>query len=144
MPLRDFGAHLRQRDGLEVQVALQGQPAPVPALLRLPNTRLVAVAGPSGVLRVEEEPAGRPKLGAEASVRRLLNEWDPIGTADVVEDEYDGYISGVLGLLRSGASVEGIARHLLGIERGMGLDRTPMDRLLSISARHRELSMPKR
>ncbi|MFK0116860.1 hypothetical protein [Streptomyces sp. NPDC090994] len=36
-------------------------------------------------------------------LRRLLNEWDPIGVADSVDDEYDCMIGPVLDRLRGGA-----------------------------------------
>ncbi|CAM5719250.1 hypothetical protein [Streptomyces fumanus] len=37
------------------------------------------------------------------ALRRLLNEWDPLGVADDVQDEYDCLIVPILTLLRSGA-----------------------------------------
>ena len=115
----------------------------IPERLRLPNTRLVAVTSPDGVLRVEEEAAGRPRLDLEERVRHVLNEWDPIGVADEVDDEYDGYIGAVLGLLRSGASEPAIADHLRTIERErMELQGTPMDHLLLIATRLRGLQSP--
>ena len=49
----------------------------------------------------------------------LLNEWDPIGVAGAAgaEDEYDGYLGPVHGLLAAGASAVRIARYLYGVER---------------------------
>ena len=94
----------------------------------MPDTRLVAVTSPVGVLRVEEEATGRPRLDLEEHIRRILNDWDPIGVADEVEDEYDGYINEVLGFLRSGASERAIAARLLAVEQDrMGPPGTPRD-----------------
>lgn len=39
----------------------------------------------------------------ENHLRRLLNEWDPIGVADDVQDEYDCMLAPLLGRLRGGA-----------------------------------------
>ncbi|MFF9483538.1 hypothetical protein [Streptomyces sp. NPDC014676] len=44
---------------------------------------------------------------AHDGLRRLLNEWDPIGVADSVEDEYDCLIAPLLDRLRSGAGRAG-------------------------------------
>jgi len=52
--------------------------------------------------------------------------WDPIGVAGVPEarDEYDGYVNGVLSLLRSDATESEIVDHLVDIEtNGMGIER---------------------
>ena len=114
----------------------------IPAPLRLPNTRVVAVTGLRGVLRVEADAVGRPRLDVEARVRRVLNEWDPVGTADAMDDEYDRYVAGVLQLLRSRASEGAIAEHLLAIEEGMGLRRTPLERLVSFASALREVPLP--
>lgn len=121
-----------------VEVPIDSLPAP----LRVPNTRLIAVTDPEGVLRVEEYAVGRLRLDAEESVRRILIQWDPIGTADVVVDEYDGHIGGVLRLLRSKASERVIAEHLGAIAEGMGLHRPPMDRLLSAASALRKVPLP--
>ncbi|MFF4276807.1 hypothetical protein [Streptomyces sp. NPDC001536] len=40
---------------------------------------------------------------AEGDLRHLLNEWDPIGVADDVQDEYDCMLAPLLQRLRSGA-----------------------------------------
>lgn len=115
----------------------------IPERLRMPDTRLVAVTSPVGVLRVEEEATGRPRLDLEEHIRRILNDWDPIGVADEVEDEYDGYINEVLGLLRSGASERAIAARLLAVEQDrMGPPGTPRDHRLSIASRLRSLTRP--
>jgi hypothetical protein len=114
----------------------------IPAPLRLPNTRVVTVLGDGGVLRVEPDAVGRPRFDVEARVRRVLNDWDPIVTADVVDDEYDSYVAGILRLLRSKANERSIAEHLLSIEEGMGVRGTPMDRLVSLASALREVPLP--
>lgn len=111
----------------------------IPPALRMPDTPVVAVTGPKGVLRVESGTAARERLRIEERLRRVLNEWDPIGVADEVDDEYDLYLTGVLGLVRSGASDQEIAEHLLRIERdGMGLAGTPLEHRLAVAAKSRE------
>ena len=81
-----------------------------------------------------------------ARIRVILNErWDPIGVADQVNDEYDGYIGGILTLLMRQASDETIARHLQGIEVGaMGINGTPLDRLVRVAVALRTLEIPDR
>ena len=56
--------------------------------------------------------------------RVLLQHWDPIGIREEpkAQDEYDGYLGGVYGLLVRGASDKEIADHLAHIvEERMGL-----------------------
>ncbi|MET8936744.1 hypothetical protein ABZ329_06515 [Streptomyces rubiginosohelvolus] len=48
----------------------------------------------------------------EKNLRRLLNEWDPIGVADEVPDEYDCMLAPLLGRLRRGADQAEIAAFL--------------------------------
>ncbi|WP_431923127.1 hypothetical protein [Amycolatopsis tucumanensis] len=45
-------------------------------------------------------------------IRLLLNEWDPIGVADSVDDEYDCLVWPLLSRLRAGAGVDGIREYL--------------------------------
>jgi len=63
--------------------------------------------------------------GLRTAIRKsLMAHWDPIGVSDVPEaaDEYDGYISEICELLKSGASDKKIADHLRTIEtEQMGL-----------------------
>jgi hypothetical protein len=49
----------------------------------------------------------------------LLRDWDPIGVADVPEaqDEYDGYVEPVYGLLAQGSSANEIATYLATVQR---------------------------
>ncbi|MFJ9209650.1 hypothetical protein CU044_2003 [Streptomyces sp. L-9-10] len=59
----------------------------------------------------------------ENDLRHLLNEWDPIGVADDVQDEYDCMLAPLLQRLRSGANRTEIGefpRHEL--EDHFGLD----------------------
>ena len=117
----------------------------IPAHLRTPNSRFVAVTVPDGVARVEEESVGRPRMEVEESVRRVLNRWDPIGVADAVEDEYDSYISEVLALLRSGADEATLAKHLLMIEKErMGLGGGSWKHRLPTASELRRLPLPPR
>lgn len=117
----------------------------IPAHLRTPNSRFVAVTTRDGVIRVEDERVGLPKLDVEESVRRVLNRWDPIGTADVVEDEYDIYIPQILDLLRSGADEATVARHLWKIEHEwMGLGIGSWEQRLPIASELRRLALPPR
>ena len=72
----------------------------------------------------------------------LLNDWDPIGVADVPEaqDEYDSYIVGVYRLLISGVSERDVAEHLLRIESDwMGLGGASVTGLLPVA--HKLLSL---
>ncbi|MEU0372009.1 hypothetical protein ABZ070_17440 [Streptomyces sp. NPDC006283] len=59
----------------------------------------------------------------ENGLRLLLNEWDPIGVADDVQDEYDCMLAPLLRQLRSGANqmeIGAFLRHEL--EDHFGLD----------------------
>ncbi|WP_371678096.1 hypothetical protein [Streptomyces sp. NBC_01276] len=52
----------------------------------------------------------------ERALRGLLNEWDPIGVADAVDDEYDCLLAPLLGRLCKGADraeIEAFLRHEL-------------------------------
>jgi hypothetical protein len=42
-------------------------------------------------------------VDAQDNLRYLLNEWDPIGVADLVQDEYDCLIGPILSRLTRGA-----------------------------------------
>ncbi|MGY0066937.1 hypothetical protein ACWZEH_08900 [Streptomyces sp. QTS137] len=47
----------------------------------------------------------RPRtLSTESDLRHLLNEWDPIGVADLVQGEYDCVLAPLLQRLCGGAS----------------------------------------
>ena len=54
----------------------------------------------------------------------LWEHWDPIGVNDnpAARDEYSGYVSSVIQLLRNGADAYKISKHLHSLERAsMGL-----------------------
>jgi hypothetical protein len=60
---------------------------------------------------IEKYDARRVKL----EIRRVLLEvWDPIGIKDEpnAQDEYDGYLGGILGQLACGASDDEISKYL--------------------------------
>ena len=46
-----------------------------------------------------------------------FQEWNPVGTDDLPEDEYDSYVWQIVGLLREGATRDEVAGHLAAIER---------------------------
>jgi len=70
-------------------------------------------------------------------------DWDPIGVADVVGDEYDRYVGRIYSLLASDVSEQAIAGHLLSIElERMGLGGTPMYQLVKVAAKLRNLQLP--
>ncbi|WKX71238.1 hypothetical protein [Streptomyces sp. XD-27] len=59
----------------------------------------------------------------ENDLRHLLNEWDPIGVADDVQDEYDCMLAPLLQRLRGGASQTEIGEFLRHeLEDHFGLD----------------------
>jgi hypothetical protein len=111
--------------------------------LRVPNSQFVAVVEGRELLRVES--AGRIWLAIQDQIRSVLNaDWDPIGVADIVGDEYDGYIGRIYSLLASDVSEQAIAGHLLSIElERMGLEGTPMNQLLKVTAKLRKLQLPR-
>jgi hypothetical protein len=61
-----------------------------------------------------------------SQLRALWNEWDPIGVADAVQDEYDSYLGPTLRLLESHASVAQLEHYLADVTLGhMGLSDVP-------------------
>jgi hypothetical protein len=110
--------------------------------LRMPNSEFVAVVSGQDVVRVE--PAGRTWLTIQDQIRVVLkDDWDPIGVADIVDDEYDMYIGQIHSLLVTNSAEQTIADHLLRIERErMGLKGTPMSRLLRVAASLRSIHLP--
>ncbi|MBF9072846.1 hypothetical protein [Streptacidiphilus fuscans] len=64
----------------------------------------------------------------ENGLRHLLNEWDPIGVADAVQDEYDCMLAPLLQRLRRGtdeAEIDEFLRHEL--EDHFGLTPLPSE-----------------
>jgi hypothetical protein len=47
-----------------------------------------------------------------AEIRQLWNEWDPIGVAGSVDDEYNAYLAPTLRLLERNASIEEIVAYV--------------------------------
>ena len=114
----------------------------IPSSLRLPNSHFVAVVAGRAFVRVET--AGQAWIEIQDQIRCVLNAaWDPIGVANSVDDEYDGYIAGIYSLLQSGASQEMLAKHLRSIEvKQMELRGSSMDKLLAVAGRLCKLQMP--
>jgi hypothetical protein len=110
--------------------------------LRMPNAEFVAVVSGRDVVRVE--PAGRIWLTIQDQIRVVLNgDWDPIGVADIVDDEYDMYIAQIHSLLVMNSTEQTIADHLLRIEQDrMGLAGRPMSQLLRVAANLRSIQLP--
>jgi len=110
--------------------------------VRIPNSEFVAVV--KGRELVRNEPAGRVWLVIQDQLRAVLNsDWDPIGVADIVDDEYDMYIGHIHSLLATDAAEQAIADHFLWIElERMGLTGTLMDELLGVAANLRNLQLP--
>jgi hypothetical protein len=110
--------------------------------LRMPNSEFVAVVSGRDVVRVE--PAGSTWLVIQDQIRVVLKgDWDPIGIADIVDDEYDNYVAQIHSLLASGSTEQTIADHLLRIEHEqMGLTGTPMSQLLRVAANLRSIQLP--
>jgi hypothetical protein len=110
--------------------------------LRMPNSEFVAVVNGRELVRIE--PAGRIWLTIQDQIRAVLNgEWDPIGVADTVDNEYDMYIGHIYSLLATDSTEQTIADHLLRIElERMGLTGTPMNQLFRVAANLRNLQLP--
>jgi hypothetical protein len=62
-----------------------------------------------------------------AEGRKLWNEFDPIGVADAVDDEYDNYIGQLLRLCEEGKDLGAFREYLEWvIYEHMGMSRTPL------------------
>lgn len=111
--------------------------------LRMPNSEFVAVVDGRDIVRIET--AGRIWLTIQDQVRAVLNaDRDPIGVADIVDDEYDMYIGQIHSLLARGSDEQTVADHLLGIEiERMGLTGTSMNQLLRVATNLRNLQLPR-
>jgi len=114
----------------------------LPGLLRMPNARFVAEVEAGEV--VGPAASGPAWLVVQDQIRGVLNaDWDPIGVADQVQDEYDFYIDGLYRLLRAGSPEEAIAEHLRTIEtERMEYPGQPLDRLRDVAAKLRGLRLP--
>ena len=114
----------------------------IPPDLRLPNRSFVALIRGGEVVAVE--PRGEVWLTIQDRIRAVLNaQWDPIGVAGSVDDEYDGYIAELYELLRLGTPADGIAECLSRIEvESMGFKPPSRDRLLPPALALRALELP--
>jgi hypothetical protein len=75
------------------------------------------------------------RQGGQELRRLLMNEWDPIHVKNSPEaaDEYDGYRSSIMQLLRSGAPAQRLAEHLAEVEQTrMDFTTTP-EQLLPVA-----------
>jgi hypothetical protein len=110
--------------------------------LRMPNSEFVAVVNGRELVRIE--PAGRIWLTIQDQIRAVLNsDWNPIGVADIVDDEYDMYIGQIYSLLAIDSAEQTIADHLLRIEiERMELTGTAMNQLVQVAANLRKLQLP--
>jgi hypothetical protein len=114
----------------------------VPASLRAPNAAFVGVIDGRNLVRVEA--AGESWLDIQDKVREVLNrEWDPIGVAEVVDDEYDIYIEELYRLVKSNAREQEIADRLHTIEaERMGLRASAAAHLRAVAVSLRHLQLP--
>ena len=129
-----------------VRVRLGQRERDVPALnlppsLRVPNAKFVAVIEGGEFVRVE--PRGQVWRHAQELIRSVLNtNWDPVGVADEVADEYDNYIGAIYSLLYHGASAEDVAAHLCEIETdSMGLTDTDLSQAQRLEVARQLLSL---
>jgi hypothetical protein len=108
----------------------------------MPNASFVAEVEAGEV--VGAAAAGPEWLFVQDEIRRVLNaDWDPIGIADEVQDEYDFYIDGLYRLIQAGSAEEVIAEHLRTIEVvRMEYPGQPLDRLRRVAAKLRGLQLP--
>ena len=110
--------------------------------LRVPNSQFVAVVRGRDFVRIE--PAGRLWLTIQNQIRSVLNrDWDPIGVAEMVDDEYDMYIGHIYSLLSKNSGEQAITDYLSWVEVDrIGLSSSPKDRLLRVAASLRSLQLP--
>ena len=114
----------------------------IPPPLRIPSSHFVALVAGRDFVRVE--PFGDAWVEIEDRIRTILNtDWDPIGVAQAEDDEYDGYIAGILTFLVRGAGVDGLAEHLRSIEvERMGLGVSPQAKLIAVAEGLRAIRLP--
>ena len=67
-----------------------------------------------------------------SELRALLNEWDPIGVADIVDDEYDGLNGEILAQLAQGADLASFTEYFLRASEGFS---TSLDESHAVAAR---------
>lgn len=103
--------------------------------LVVPPTSTADLPGPG--TRVSGHPGGRDDGGSrvapgtdttENGLRHLLNEWDPLGVADEVQDEYDCMLAPLLQRPRRGANQAEIGEFLrYELEDHFGLAALPSE-----------------
>lgn len=86
---------------------------------------------------------------SQANLRYLLNQWDPIGVADLVDDEYDCLLAPLWCKLTDGATRASLSEYLwLDIQDHFGLDPEGCDidafveRLLALAATRTKSDLP--
>jgi hypothetical protein len=82
------------------------------------------------------------RTGARELRRILMDEWDPIGVADIPEaaDEYDSYLGQIARRLREGAAADDIAAFLNEAEEetmGLGSSASARSRNAALAVRLR-------
>ena len=113
----------------------------IPSQCRMPNSEFVAVMRYGDFRGVDS--AGKVWLEIQRQIRAVLNEdWDPIGVADSVADEYDGYIAGLHSMLMQGDSSARIATHLATLESQMGVTVNRIGQLRGVGEKLRALRLP--
>jgi len=115
----------------------------IPPHLRVPNARFVSVVEGRTIVRVD--PSGDAWLKIQDLMRAVLNrEWVPIGVADMVDDEYDGYIAALYASVRGHATESQIAAQLKSIE--VDWMELPLvskkEKLLCVARQLRALDLP--
>jgi hypothetical protein len=114
----------------------------IPSELRLPNSSFVALVNGRDFVAVDL--LGNTWVEVEDRIRTILNgDWDPIGVAQAVDDEYDGYIEGILALLTRATGVDELMEHLRSIEIDrMALRGSSPDKLRTVPEALRSLQLP--
>jgi hypothetical protein len=76
-----------------------------------------------------------------AKIRNVLNqEWDPIGVADSIDDEYNSYVGDIARLIRENATDDNLMRYLEWAESvHMGFGRFNQERGRKVVSAIREL-----
>ena len=105
----------------------------IPPHLRIPNSVFLAVMFGGELVRVED--FDQQLIDTQERIRAVLNtQWNPIGAAHAVDDEYDSYISGIMAFLEGGATADQLAEHLRLIEVDqMTLRESPWNKLLAVA-----------
>ena len=89
---------------------------------------------------MKESTSGDFKV-AIGRINEILNEWDPIGVARSVRNEYEAYAPEIYQLLRGGVTAESLAVHLSRqVAEEMGL-AARQDQELAVAKRLIELRL---